>query len=219
MLRQDYVFTPFILRHPGLPGVLRLSVNLRTFTPQDTWPRERAENYTMESYSYLAGMMTYTIYNVVCRSMTIDARYAASARIENRRLSPAVIWRSLRWQINRRVFGMSWEGHHVRFRIPVLDNDRVTRERLPSQPSNKWGVKTWVRERVLVSVLDVRDRRSRVGSTQKRPESYKCILCETPSRHQQMARCPHDPWNGHSPPATLSFGKQPRGRHCHPNTM
>jgi hypothetical protein len=58
--------------------------------------------------------------------------------------------------------------HKGSFRIPVLDNTRVTRERLPSQPSqpsNKWRVKTWVRERVLVSVLDVRDRRSRVGST------------------------------------------------------
>jgi hypothetical protein len=60
------------------------------------------------------------------------------------------------------IIGM---GPYGRFRIPVLDNTRVTQEQLPSQPSNKWGVKTWVREHVLVSVLDIRDRRSRVRST------------------------------------------------------
>jgi hypothetical protein len=67
-----------------------------------------------------------------------------------------------------------------------------------NQPSNKWGVKTWVRERVLVSVLDVRDRRSRVGSTRvlsrmgirKRPQIpvshiWSCILQCGPKK------CPH----------------------------
>jgi hypothetical protein len=38
-------------------GVLRHSANFRLL-PQDTWPRYRVENNTIESYSYLAGMMT-----------------------------------------------------------------------------------------------------------------------------------------------------------------
>jgi hypothetical protein len=37
--------------------------------------RERVENNTIRAI-HLVG---YTMYNVVCRSMTIDARYAASA--------------------------------------------------------------------------------------------------------------------------------------------
>jgi hypothetical protein len=40
--------------HPGLPGVLRHSIKLRTL-PQDTWLIESVEN---KSYSDLAGMMT-----------------------------------------------------------------------------------------------------------------------------------------------------------------
>jgi hypothetical protein len=42
------------VEHPGLPGVLRHSVKLRTL-PQDTSLRERVEN---KSYPDLAGMMT-----------------------------------------------------------------------------------------------------------------------------------------------------------------
>jgi hypothetical protein len=46
--------TRYFDNHPGLPGVLRHSVKLRTL-PQDSSLRERVEN---KSYSDLAGMMT-----------------------------------------------------------------------------------------------------------------------------------------------------------------
>jgi hypothetical protein len=42
---------------------------------------ERVEN---KSYSDLAGMMTSPMYNVVCISMIIEARHAASARGNSR---------------------------------------------------------------------------------------------------------------------------------------
>jgi rhodanese-related sulfurtransferase len=45
--------------------------------------------------------VAYTMYNIVCRSMTIEARYAASARQQSaekcKRCIQWCIWRSLRW--------------------------------------------------------------------------------------------------------------------------
>jgi hypothetical protein len=62
---------------------LRHSVKLRTNPRTHGW--EIVSRITQKNYSYLVGMMTSptqcsvgVMYNVVCRSMTIEARFTAS---------------------------------------------------------------------------------------------------------------------------------------------
>jgi hypothetical protein len=90
-----------------------------------------------------------TMHNVVCRSMTMEARYAASASGSSHwkptDLS-AVIRRSFRWQINRRVFGMSVARVHLA--CDVHANFADIRDKTDSSHRNNEKNPTRVRKKI-----------------------------------------------------------------------
>jgi hypothetical protein len=83
--------------HPGLYlGVLRHSVKLRTYPRlhgRDSVSRTNTIDAIELLYSYLTGMngVAYTMHNVLCRSMTTEARFTASSRSSG----PHLCWSAL----------------------------------------------------------------------------------------------------------------------------
>jgi hypothetical protein len=112
------VVSTFILsyHHPELPGVASLR-QLRTnprLHGRDSVSRTTAIDTIELLYSYLARMkgVAYKMHNVLCRSVTIEARFTASSRSSG----PQQYWSALYGgscrefgdDRNRRVFGMSY---------------------------------------------------------------------------------------------------------------
>jgi hypothetical protein len=97
-------------------GVLRHSVKLRTnprLHERDSVSRTNTIDTIEQLYSYLAGMngVTYTMHNVLCRSVTIEERFTASSQSSG----PQQYWSAL--------YGSIWRELIQTWRIWLSDQN------------------------------------------------------------------------------------------------